>query len=808
MSQDFRYAVRTLINNPVFMIAAVVCLALGIGANTAIFSVVHAVLLEPLPYGDPDHLVILQEDHTEGPNIYFSPADYLDIRSMSESFEDVTGHRWYNATLTGYGDPERIRAETVSPSFFHVFGIEPVLGRWFLREGDPDARAVRSIVLNYASWQNRFGGDPAIIGRALILNGEPHTIVGIAPPSFRFPENPEMWVRAYRDDVPEPPINLGEALGEERVIGFFKVVARLAPGVSREQAHAELDIIAQRLDELAGADSEPIGLTTRSLHEFLVGDVRPTMMLLLAAVGLVLLIACGNVANLLLARATAREREVAVRATLGASRWRIIRQLLTENLLLGVAGGFVGLLLALWGVDALVKLAPGDLPRLAEVGIDRWALAYAAGISLATGIIFGMVPALRASQPDLQQSLKEGGRGHSGAGRRWSFRDALVVSEIGLSLMLLCGAGLLIKSLLVAQTETAGFEPDDILTMYVVLSDTQYVEAHQQARFFQQVTERVDALSGVDAVGAIYALPFTGSAAYNGFGVEGRPTTPPKSHTLLYHAVTPGYFHAMGIPLIRGRVLSERDSTEAPPVIVVNETLARQHWPDEDPVGKRISLGDEDFYREVVGVVGDVRHFGYERIPEPEGYLSYHQKTVPRMALVVRARGGDPLRLVGAVTEQVYAVDGNQPVFAVRTMEEVLYRSTRQRRFTVQLLGLFAAVAILLALVGIYGVMSYTVNRRIHEIGIRMALGARRAEVMQLTLAWGLKLVLVGTVLGVLGTLAGARVIASLLYGISATDPAVLGGVILLLVAVASAAAFIPAHRAARVDPVVALRHE
>ena len=808
MSQDLRYALRTLIGNPVFTMAAVVCLALGIGANTAIFSVVNAVQLKPLPYGDPDRLVVIQENRTEGLNIYFSPADYLDIRRMNESFEEVSGHRWYNCTLTGYGEPERIRAETVSPSFFQLFGIEPVLGRWFLRESHPEAKAVRSVVLNYASWQNRFGGDRAIVGHSIVLNGEPHTIVGIAPPSFQFPENPEMWVRAYRDDVPEPPINLGKALGEERTIAFFKVVARLAPGVSPEQARAELELIAQRLDELAEAESDPVGLTTEPLLEFLVGDVRPAMILLLVAVGLVLLIACGNVANLLLARATAREREVAVRATLGASRWRLVRQLLTENLLLGITGGLVGLLLALWGVDALVRLAPGDLPRLAEIGVDRWVLFYAAGVSLATGVVFGLVPALRASQPDLQQSLKEGGRGSSGAGRRWSFRDALVVSEIGLSLMLLCGAGLLIKSLLVAQTEASGFEPKDILTMYVVLSDTQYPEANQQARFFQQVTARVDALPGVDSVGAIYALPFTGSAAYNSFGVEGRPTTPAKSHSLLYHAVTPGYFQAMGVPLLKGRVLSERDDSEAPPVIVVNETLARRHWADEDPLGKRISIGDEDFYREVVGVVGDVRHFGYERPPEAEGYLSYHQNPVPRMALVVRTQGGDPLQFVGAVREQVYAVDANQPVFAVRTMEEVLHQSTRQRRFTVQLLGLFATAAILLALVGIYGVMSYTVNRRIHEIGIRMALGARRSEVIQLTLNWGLKLVLVGTAFGVLGTFGAASVVSSLLYGISATDPAVVGGVILLLVAVASAAAFIPAHRASRVDPVVALRHE
>jgi putative ABC transport system permease protein len=806
--QDIRYTLRTLFKSPVFTLAALVCLALGVGANTAIFSVVNSVVLQPLPFGEPERLVIVQEHLPSGANIYLSPADYLDIREWSETLEDVTGHRWFNCNLTGYGEPVRIPAETVSPSFFQVFDIQPVLGRWFLREGEAEAEGVRSVVLSYASWQNRFGGDESLVGRTLILNGEPHTVVGIAPPSFTFPERPEMWVRAYRDDVPEPPINLRQDLGAERTIGFFKVVARLAPGVTPEQADAEMGIIAKRLDELEEEEREPIGLSLQPLHEFVVGDIRTALLVLLGSVGFVLLIACANVANLLLARASSRQREVAVRSVLGASRRRLVQQHLTENLLLGLVGGILGLLLALWGIDTLIRLAPGDLPRLTEIAIDRWVLMFTLGVSLVTGIAFGLVPAHQASKPNLQTSLKEGGRNATLGGKTVSYRGLLIVGEVALSLVLLCGAGLLIKSLVHLQTEEPGFEPGNVLSMYIVLSEAQYPDGERQNQFFKQVVERVEALPGVASVGGIYALPFTGSAAMNSFGIEGRPTTPAKPYNVVYQTVTPGFLRTMGTPLLAGRNLTWQDDANGRQVLVINETLARRHWPDEDPVGKRVSLGGDDSYWEIVGVVGDVRHFGYESAPDPQMYISYMQLPTPRMALVVRAQGGDPTGLAGSVREQVYAVDPNQPVFAVRTLDEVVRGSTRQRRFTVELLGLFAIVAILLAMVGIYGVMSYSVSQRVHEIGVRMALGARRSEVLRLTMAKGLKWVLAGTALGVVAALGMTRLVSSLLYGISATDPAVFVGVAVLLVATATMAAYLPASRASRVDPVVALRHE
>jgi putative ABC transport system permease protein len=808
LAQDIRYTLRTLSQSPVFTFAALLCLALGIGANTAIFSVVHSVVFQPLPFGEPDRLVIVRESLPSGPNIYLSPADYLDIREWSETLEDVTGHRWFNCNLTGYGEPVRIPAETVSPSFFQVFDIQPVLGRWFLREDDPDSAGVRSVVLSYTSWQNRFGGDTGLVGRSLILNGEPHTVVGIAPPSFTFPEKPEMWVRAYRDDVPEPPINLRRDLGAERTIGFFKVVARLAPGVDLERANSEMTLIAKRLDELEEEEREPIGLSLQPLHEFVVGDIRTALLVLLGSVGLVLLIACANVANLLLARATSREREIAVRSVLGASRSRLVRQHLTENVLLGVVGGFFGLLLALWGIDVLVRLAPGDLPRLTEIGMDRWVLLFTLGVSFITGVLFGLIPAYQTTKPNLQSSLKEGGRTATLGGKNGAYRGLLIVAEVALSIVLLCGAGLLIKSLVLLQTEEPGFEPGNVLSMYIVLSEAQYPDGERQNQFFKQVVERVDALPGVASVGGIYALPFTGSAAMNSFGIEGRPTTPAKPYNVVYQTVTPGFLQTMGTPLLAGRNLTWQDDENGRQVLVINETLAQRYWPDEDPVGKRVSLGGDDSYWEIVGVVGDVRHFGYESAPDPQMYISYLQLPTPRMAMVVRARGGDPTVLAGSVREQVYAVDPNQPVFAVRTLDEVLRGSTRQRRFTVELLGLFAIVAILLAMVGIYGVMSYSVSQRVHEIGVRMALGARRSEVLRLTIAKGLKWVLAGTALGVIAALGMTRFVSSLLYGISATDPEVFIGVAVLLIATATFAAYLPASRASRVDPVVALRHE
>ncbi len=804
---DLRFAVRMLVKSPVFTLTALLCLALGIGANTAIFSVVNGVLLRPLPFASPDRLVLVTELGSDG-EFYssFAPAEYLDIRDMTVTLQDVAGLRGLNFNLSGTGTPERIRGESVTANFFSILGVEPSLGRSFLPEGDPSAAGARSVVLSYGSWQTRYGGDPSIIGRAVSLSGEPHTIVGVAPASFEYPELVEMWVRSYRDGVPEPGLDLGDDLAAVRTLGYFSVIGRLADDSNLEQAQAEMAVIARRLGEAVDAEEHEIPrLVLQPLSQALTGDVRPALILLLGAVGLVLLIACANVANLLLARSTAREREVAVRAALGAGRARLVRQLLTENVLLGVLGGAIGLLLAVWMVDGLVRLAPSDIPRASAIGVDSTVLIFALAISVLTGLLFGGLPALHASRPNLHESLKEGGRGASEGRERRRFREALVVFQVALSLALLCAAGLLIKSLVKLQSVDPGFRPENVLVMRMNLPASRYPEEAQQAAFLSEVAERVRALPGITDVGAAVTLPFSGSAITLNFEVEGRPASPGEDTDAEYQPVTPGFFKAMGIPQLRGRPFDERDGAEAPQVVVINDALARWKFPGEDPVGQRLSFGGEPM--EIIGVVGDVHHFSFEAPPRPEVYVPYEQDPWPFMALFVRAES-HPLGLASAVRRQVLAVDKDQPVFAVSTMDQVLLDSTQSRRFTVRLLGAFAVIAIVLAVVGIYGVMSYTVNRRLHEIGIRMALGAQRSEVLRLTVGWGLKMVLVGVAIGIAAAIVLTRFMSSLLFGISATDPGVFVGVSILLIAAAFVAAYVPARRASRTDPLMALRYE
>jgi putative ABC transport system permease protein len=803
---DVRFAARMVLKNPVFTGAALLCLALGVGANTAIFSVLYGVVLRPLPYESPERLVVVQQREEGEFYSSFSPADYLDIRELSRTLEELAGRRAANLSLSGTGPPERVRAESVSPNFFQVFGVEPALGRFFLPEGDPVEAGVRSVVLSYRAWQRRFGGDGSVIGRALTLNGEPHTVVGVAPATFGYPEGIEMWVRSYRYGVPEPPIDLGDDLSLVRDLGYFSVVGRLAAGVRLDVAQAEMEVIARRLTEVRGGEASEVVVRLVRLHEELVGDIRPALLVLLCAVGFVLLIACANVGSLLLARSSAREREVAMRAALGARRTRLVRQLLTESLLLGLLGGAIGLLLAIWGVDALIRLAPSGLPRLTEVQIHGPVLLFALAVSLLAGGLFGLLPALQASKPNLAESLKEGGRSATEGRRARRLSELLVISEVALSLVLLCGTGLLLKSLLRLQSVDLGFQPGNALVMRLDLPDTRYSDDEQRIAFVREVIERVSGLPGVSSSGIVLALPFTGMAATLTYSIEG-VTASDEELATEYQAVTPDYFRTMGIPLLRGRTLTGQDDAEAPRVVVINETLARRHWPGEDPVGRRIAIGDESNSLEIVGVVGDIRHFSYDRPPRPEAYMSYFQDPWPMMGLVVRAET-DPLSLVGAVRREILAVDSDQPVYAVNLMDRVLAESIRSHRFTVQLLALFAGVAIALALVGVYGVISYTLSRRVHEMGIRMALGAGQGEVLHLGLSWGLKLVLLGTGIGLVAAIALTRFISSLLYGTSATDPAVFLGVSVMLTAAAALAAFVPAQRAARRDPLAALRYE
>jgi putative ABC transport system permease protein len=801
---DIRYALRMLAKSPAFAAAALVCLALGIGANTAIFSVLNGVVLRPLPFGSPERLVVLHEVNDHGLSATFSPADYLDVREISTALQDMAGHRSFNAVYMESGAPVRVRAESVSPQFFQVLDVEPFLGRSFLLE---ESGALRSVVLSYASWQSRFGADPDIIGRTLTLSGDPHTVIGVAPPTFRYPDDVEFWVRSYRDGVPEPPFHVDGELRQVRNLGYFGVVGRLAEGVEIAEAEAEMAILSRRLQEAREETKDFNGLALVPLHESLVGEVRPALMILFAAVGFVLLIACANVANLLLARATAREREVAVREVLGAGRGRLLRQLLTENMLLGLAGGGAGLLLALWGVEALVRWAAEGLPRSSAIQVEPRVLLFTLVVSLLTGTVFGGIPALSASRVDLRSALREGGRTSTGGRRRSYFRGLLVVSEVALSLVLLSGAGLLIKSLVVLQSEDTGFQSDKLLVMRMSLPDHRYGEEEQQAAFVQAVTDGVSALPGVVSAGFALAHPFSGTAASLRYQVEGVSDPPDGGFVGEYQVITPDYLRTLGMPLLAGRTFTERDHADAPPVAIVNEAMVRRHWPGEDPVGRRITFGGDNDFMEIVGVVGDVRHFAFDRVPQPEVYVPYAYDPWPFMALVIRAEK-DPLNLVGAVRAQILAVDPEQPVYGVRTMEEVLRDSTRGRRFTVELLGLFAAVAVVMALVGIYGVMNFSMNQRIHELGIRLALGARRAQVLKLAILWGLKLVVLGIVVGLGASMVLTRFVGGLLYGVSATDPLVFIGVTLLLVLAAGLAAYLPAHRASRVDPIVALRYE
>ncbi|HSG82769.1 MAG TPA: ABC transporter permease [Gemmatimonadota bacterium] len=801
--QDLRFAVRTLLKSPAFTLAALICLALGIGGNTAIFSVVNVVLLRPLPYASQDRLVVFEDREEPGAYFAFAPVYYLDLEGAGRSLDELAGHRSLSVNLTGQGTPERIQAQSVSPDFFRVFGVEPAIGRFFLPEGDPAAAGARSVVLSYGAWQTRFGGDPAVMGAALTLNGEPHTIVGVAPPRFRYPASAELWVRSYRYGLPEPPVTLAGDLSQVDDFGYFGAVARLAPGVTLAEAQAELDILDRRWGEQGGRDASQPGIGLKPLREELVGDVRPALLLLLGAVGFVLLIACANVANLLLARATMREREVALRAAIGAGRWRLLRQLLTESALLGIVGGLLGLLIAVWGVDLLVRLMPEAIPRSAELGVDALALGFTFGLSLLTSLVFGLLPALQGSKPDLLASLKEGGRGGSLGLQSRRLRTLLVVSEVAISLVLVSGAALLAKSLWRLQSVDVGFRIENLLVMRIALPDSRYPEEEQMAAFVDAVTERVSALPGVSSAGIALALPFSGMAATFHFTIPGRPED--EEPTTEYQVVTPDYFRAMGMPLLAGRGITKADDAAAPPVAVINQTLARWQWHDQDPIGQRIAFGSREV--EIVGIAGDVRHFAYDRPPRPEVYIPFAQDPWPFMALVVRA-DGDPALLSEPVRQSVLAVDPEQPVFAAGTMAGVLADSLRAQRFTAFLLALFAGVAFVLALVGVYGVMSYSVNQRVHEFGIRVALGAERTQVLRLVIVWVLKVALAGTAIGLLIALALGRSIAGLLFGVSPTDPVILASVSLLLVVAALLAAYLPAHRAARVEPLVALRQE
>ena len=810
--QDLRYAFRMLLKRPGFTAVAVLALALGIGANSAIFSVVNGVVLRALPYKDPESLMMvwsLLQAPAGSQEFPVSAADFTDWRDQNQVFEQIAAFHSQPFNITGAGEPEFLGGVRASANLFSLLGIEAKLGRTFLPEEDqPGAGHV--VVISHGLWERRFGSDPNIIGQKLTLNDEPYTVVGVMPPGFQFPRKGEMpagYQFPRQADLYTPLAWTPNQIGN-RGREFLAVIARLKPGVTVAQASADMDGIAERLKQQYPQFNTNKEVVIVPLHQQVVSNVRTALLVLLGAVGFVLLIACANVANLLLARAASRQKEIAIRTALGASRSRVIRQLLTESMLLSLTGGTLGLLLSMWGVDLLTAISPANLPRVDTISVDVRVFAFTLAVSLLTGIIFGLVPAIQASKPDVNEALKEGGRASSVGHNR--FRSVLVVSEVALSLVLLIGAGLMIRSFVHLLNSSPGLKPENVLTLDVGLPRTKYT-GPQQAAFFQQVIERLKSLPGVQSAGAVYPLPLSGAEEGMGFGIEGRAALAPGE---VYSAgprwVSPDYFNVMGISLLRGRELTDRDGSDSPRVVVINEAMAARYFPDEDPIGKRVAFDQVNKapnWREIVGVIGDVKHLALDSDPKPEMYFPFAQFPSFFMTLVMRT-SGDPLNLVAAARSEVLAVKNDQPISNVHTMEELLSNSIAQRRFNMLLLSIFAGVALLLAAVGIYGVMSYSVAQRTHELGVRMALGAQTSHVLALVVKQGMTLALAGVGIGLAAAFALTRILASLLYGVSATDPLTFSVIALLLASVAFVACYLPARRATKVDPMVALRYE
>jgi len=807
LAQDVRYGARTLAKNRGFTAVAVVALALGIGANTAIFSVVNTVLLRRLPYRDPDRLVwITQFIPAQGNTLVFD-SDYLAWSRQNQVFEGMAAYDSPDFTLTGTGDPERLEAASVTSGFFSVVGVGPVLGRGFFAEEDrPGGPQV--CVLSYELWRRRFGADRSILGQSITLDSKPYTVVGVMPAQFEFVSNfrPALYV----------PLDLhetaGVAPGEMHM--FPRVIARLKPGITIERAQSDLAVISRGLQAgykggyakmMAGARPQLM-----SLHLRKVGSVRPALLILLGAVGFVLLIVCANVANLQLARAVTRKREMAIRTALGAGGWRLARQLLTECLLLSAFGGAAGVVLAAWGVSALRTLGPADIPHLADVRIDYRVLLFTALVSIATGMIFGLVPVVTAAKTDPNESLKEGAsRLASGRGGRL-LRGGLTIAEVALALVLLTGSGLLIRSFVRLTTIDPGFDAHRVLTARISLPQTQYSKPDQQRAFFQNLLERLRALPGVTSADAVASLPLNGFMMASGFEVEGRLQRPEVNQGAAINIASSGYFHTMGVPLVSGRAFTPQDTSDAPKVVILNQAFVRRFFPDESPIGKRIqtsAMEETKSWATVVGVIGDVRQTGLVSLPEPEILEPYLQVPYSDMAVVIRT-AGDPVNLVPALRSQVQSIDQNLPVFEVSTMDQYLAEEVAGRRFNMLLLGVFAGLALVLALVGIYGVTAYSVAQRTHEVGIRIALGASGREVLRLVLQRSMVLTLAGLAIGLAGALALTRFLASLLYGVRPTDLPTFVAVSLVLAVAALAASYIPASRATRVDPMVALRYE
>jgi putative ABC transport system permease protein len=804
LQQDLRYGLRTLAKNPAFTSIAIIALALGIGANSAIFSVVDAVLLRPLPFKKPAQLVVLWENaaHLGFPKNTPSPANFLDWQKQGSAFTGMAAMVERSFNLTGVGEPERLDGRRVSANLFDLLGVSALLGRTFVP--DDDRPGTHVVLLSYSLWQRRFGSDPSVIGRALALNGESYTVIGIMPRFVQLPgfenRNDQVWV----------PIAFSSEESAQRGNHFLEVIARMKPGITLKQAQAEMDTIAARLAQQYPAYNTRIGAVVVPLHEQVVGDIKPALVILLGAVGFVLLIACANVANLLLARAAVRQKEIALRLALGASRSRLTRQFLTESVLLAMFGAGLGLLLALGGIRILKTFIPATISQVQPISIDASALIFTALVAIVTGIGFGLAPALQASRLNLNDTLKEGGHDPGGGSKGNRLRGFLVIGEVAVSFVLLIGAGLLINSFFHLRNLEPGFRADHLLTMKVDLSEVKYPDRERRAAFFDEVIRRVRALPGIQSAAVAGNLPLTYNGDSMNISVEGVPDPPPDQRPdVIFRAIGPGYFGTMGIPIVRGRDFTDQDNADSKNGVVISEKTAQHFWPGQDPIGRRLKPGSSTSntpWREVIGIVKDVRQNDFIAAPKMQMYFTYRQlKDLAPNALVVRT-SIEPLSLAASVRDAIWSVDKDQTVADIDTMEHIVAEAVARQRFSMLLLGLFATLALLLASVGIYGVMSYSVAQRTHEIGIRIALGARRGDVLQMTIKQGLKLVGTGMILGLAAAFLLTRVLQTLLFGISPTDPVTFFGISLVLLAVAILASYIPALRATKVDPLVALR--
>lgn len=808
---DLRYGARALRRNPRFTCVAIVTLALGIGANTAVFSVVNGVLLKPLPFDEPERLMIVQEART-GDGYGISYPNFLDVRTRINSFERVAVFNITYKTITGDGvTPERVACGIANADLFPLLGASPVLGRSFTTEEDRrGGETLTPIVVSYGFWQRRFGVDPQALGKQLILDGKTFTIVGVMPRDFSFPvqnEPIELWTTVAVDA--DPALYGGTIPTSRGYPHYAGAIARLKPGVTLNQAQAELDVLAAGVRQDNAMRDSRWNLRIAPALDRLVGDVRPALLVLFGVVGIVLAVACANVANLLLARATSRHKEIAVRTALGASRWRVVRQLLTESILLGILGGIAGLLIAMWGVSLLTSLIPEDVPRLAEIGVDWRVACFTLFASTLAGLLFGVFPALSATKINFTSALKEGARGGVGNRSKSRQRGALVVIEVMLAVVLLVGAGMFLRSFVNLLRVEPGFDASQLLTFRISLPESAYPQGSARVgSFYQRLLEEMRAIPGVSSASIAQFLPLSGSSNSTNVEIEGRPALSGESTSADLRFIGLDYFRTMSIPLSSGRDFDLHDTLKASGKIIVNEAFVRRFLPEADPLGKRITtgFGGTGGPKEIVGVVSDVKHANLGEEPKPEMYIPFAQFPVNSMTVVVRAN--DLSSLPARVTSKVRELDKDLAVYDLRTLDEYVSRSIAQPRFNAFLIGTFALLALVLAVIGIYGVVTYSVAERTHEIGIRMALGAGRWDVLTLVIKQGMTLVVTGVIFGVCASYALARLIRSLLYGTDVGDPLIYSGVILLLMAVALLACFIPAYRATRVDPLIALRNE